>query len=1074
LNIRKNKTNQYENWVEKDTKKISETFNRLPAAIKERAHIYYSIGRILNYSLHSEDNRIKIQAIVRGTEDYFSEIDMKNSGLSFSCTCHHFLRTGEICKHIGALMIKVLDNKDMIENQQRSVSRLELLKRKHKEFKKKNNAKVFLQNLEKKKTMTLNEMVSKLEPRALVLEITQHESDVQIEIYEQKYGVKGTPIKTSRTELTLDDLTYYTDERFSEFITFVNCKYAGFYIKDFHKFKSVFSGYPYISFSTRKKKVRFGPKLHIQIRIKDGKVKLNFINTDKTLDFDADEVVRQSLFDPLGYLPVYGNDGKTALFVDDIIYPIDSPLSARQIKFLHREKYNLEEVFLNPKELETDLVKKEVIAPLITMGLKFEEKLNVNIPLDMAEPDKKAVWIIEREGNLFTLELRFSYSGIRIKPSDEKNQVVDVKKGTMYVRDFEFEKEQIEILHQNIHSINENTYGYIWELSLEEVLLLIDELFVKYSSSVILDCDRKLTKINHPKTTVNVQVKSGIEWFEMNFKVLADDKEVPFDLFLENLKDDKKFIEIDGEYYRLNQREVNKLKRLSKKIKDFDKSNRQGWHRFDVLDELNDYDNKAFDDKATEVLSMVENFSGIKEYMIPKSLNGTLREYQKNGYNWLRFLEEFRLNGVLADDMGLGKTVQTISLLLSFYERNLSMKGIIVCPKSLLKNWKKEIEKFAPILNSLIYHGTKLERKILREKNPEIWITTYGTFRNDSEFFNDIQFDYCIVDEAQNLKNNQTKTFKEMKNLRANHKIALTGTPIENSINDLKSLFDFLIPGFFGTSREYRRLYENDYHALQKKISPLMLRRKKEDVLKELPPKTIKNFYVEMTEPQENIYISYYNGIKEEINQLTENKKDWNENRFLILKHILRLRQIATHPGMFMKDEEVSSGKLDSLLELLEEITSEGHKALVFSQFSTMLEIVESELLNRGLKSLKITGATRNRETVIDRFKENEEQNILMMTLKVGGVGLNLTEADYVIILDPWWNPAAEMQAIDRTHRIGQERPVMVYRMISSSTIEEKVLELQEKKMDLVKNIVDTNVEVEKDITAEDVREMFR
>lgn len=998
---------------------------------------------------------------------------MKKSGLAFSCTCQHFLNTGEICKHIGALMIKVLDNKEMIENEQRSVNRLELLKRSHREFKKKNDAKVFLQNLEKKRTLTLNEMVSRTEPRALVLEITQHESDVQIEIFEQKYGVKGNPIKTSRTDLTLDDLTYYSDERFSEFITFVNCKYDGFYIKDFHKFKSVFAGYPYISFSTKKKKVLFGPRLDIQISTQNGRVKILFVNNEKQIRFDADKLVRQSLFDPEGYLPVYGNDGKTALFNDDIIYPISSPLNARQIKFLNREKHHLEEVFLNPDDLETTLVKKEVIAPLITMGMKFEEELNVNIPLDMVDAEKKAVWIIEREGNLFTLELQFSYSGMRIKPSDEKKQVVDVSSGKMYLRDPEFEKEQIEILHQNINSINENAYGFVWELSLEEVLLLIDELFIKYSSTVILDCDQKLTKINHPKTTVNVQVKSGIEWFEMNFEVMADEKEVPFELFMENLKDDKKFIEIDGEYYRLNQKEINKLKKLSRKIKDFGKSTRQGWHRFDVLDELRQYDNREFDDKTSEVLSMIDNFSGIKEYMIPKSLNGTLREYQKSGYNWLRFLEEFRLNGVLADDMGLGKTVQTISLLLSFYERKLTMKGIIICPKSLLKNWKKEIGKFAPLLNAVIYHGTKLERKFLREKNPEIWITTYGTFRNDSDFFNEIRFDYCIVDEAQNLKNNQTKTFKEMKNLNADHKIALTGTPIENSINDLKSLFDFLIPGFFGTSREYRKLYENNYDMLQKKIAPLMLRRKKEDVLQELPPKTIKNFYVEMTEAQKDIYVNYYNQIKNEIKQLTDNKKDWNENRFLILKHILRLRQIATHPGMFIKDRAISSGKLDSLLELLEEITSEGHKALVFSQFSTMLDIVEKELLLKNLKSLKITGSTRNREAVIDQFKSNENQRILMMTLKVGGVGLNLTEADYVIILDPWWNPAAEMQAIDRTHRIGQERPVMVYRMISSTTIEEKVLELQEKKMDLVKNIVDTNLEVEKDITAEDIREMF-
>jgi SNF2 family DNA or RNA helicase len=252
-----------------------------------------------------------------------------------------------------------------------------------------------------------------------------------------------------------------------------------------------------------------------------------------------------------------------------------------------------------------------------------------------------------------------------------------------------------------------------------------------------------------------------------------------------------------------------------------------------------------------------------------------------------------------------------------------------------------------------------------------------------------------------------------------------------------------------------------------------MLRRKKEEVLKDLPPKTIKNFYVDMTERQEELYINYYMRVKNEVKEMTQTQEEWNTNRFQILKHILRLRQIATHPEMFIKDEKIGSGKLDSLIELLEEITSEGHKTIVFSQFSTMLEIVRKELNIREMNGLIIDGSTRNREQILNKFKEEEEQRILLMTLKVGGVGLNLTEADYVIILDPWWNPAVEMQAIDRTHRIGQTMPVMVYRMISSSTIEEKVLELQRKKMAIMNDVVEGTTDMEKQISAEDIREMF-
>lgn len=1058
--------------MEKKTELLYDTFKKLPTSIKEKANIYYNIGRILNYSVNVESGGVKIQALIRGTEDYFTEIELFKTNINFYCTCPHFLG-GNICKHIGALMIKALENKDQLMNEYRSANRLNLLKRKHKEYITKSNVKNFIQELESKKSTSLMEILSQYETKVLVLEIHKTIDDLNIIVYEQRMGVKGTPVKTGRRELTLNELTTFYDPRFSEFLTFIKYSHENFSIKNMHKFKRVFSGYPYIFLEHKKRKVEFGPELSLILKKNTNQIKLAFVNEKEELFIDADTITESSNYSYGKYIPVYGDSNQTGLLVNDTIYPILSPLNHTQIRHLYNGKSNLETVLFNPEEMQKEIIKKDIIAPLITMGVNFDKELNVHIPLTVKKAEKKAVWIIERTGDIFFLKLEFSYSGMRISPEEKKNEIVDANSGNMYIRDYEFEQNQLEILRSNLSMVNEENYAYSWELSLEDVLKIIDELFIQHSDTVILDCDKKLTKIQHPKTVVNVDVKSGIDWFEMNFKVTADEKELPFDKVLNSVKENNEFIEIDGQFYRLDKRELNKLKKLSGKIKNLKKNLKEGWHRFDILQEIDDYDSTELDEKVTNILRMTQDFSGIKEYMIPKSFNGKLREYQISGYNWLRFLEEFHLNGVLADDMGLGKTVQTICLLLSFFERNFELNGIIICPKSLLKNWKKEIERFAPLLNSEIYHGTKNERKELREKKCHIWITTYGTFRNDSVFFNKEVFDYCIVDEAQNLKNNQTKTFKEMKKLTAKHKIALTGTPIENSISDLKSLFDFLIPGFFGTNKEYKRNYEHHYKNLQKKIKPLMLRRKKEEVLKDLPPKTIKNFYVDMTERQEELYINYYMHVKHEVKEMTQTKEDWNNNRFQILKHILRLRQIATHPEMFIKDEKTGSGKLDSLIELLEEITSEGHKIIVFSQFSTMLEIVRKELNIREMNGLIIDGSTRNREQILTKFKEEEEQKILLMTLKVGGVGLNLTEADYVIILDPWWNPAVELQAIDRTHRIGQTKPVMVYRMISSSTIEEKVLELQEKKMEIVNNVVEDTTEKEKQISAEDIREMF-
>ncbi len=1058
--------------MEKKTDLLYESFKKLPTSIKEKANIYYNIGRILNYSINVEPGLIKFQALIRGTEDYFTEIELKDKNIEFYCTCTHFL-SGNICKHIGALIIKALENKDQIKDEYKSANRLNLLRRKHKEYKNKSTVKNFINELESKKSTNLLDMLSQYESKVLVLELHKTMNDLEIIVYEQKLGVKGNPVKTGRREVSLNELTSFYDPRFSQLLNIIKYKHDSFSLKDVHKFKKVFSGFPYIYFEHKKRKVEFGPALFLILKKKENQLKLEFINEDEGIFIDADSITESSNYSSGKYIPVYGETNKSGLIIKDIIYPLISPLNQAQIRHLYHGKNNLETVLFNPEEMQKELIKKDILAPLITMGVHFDKELDVQIPLQVQDAEKKAVWIIERKGDLFLFKLEFSYSGIRISPENLKNEIVDVEKGKMYIRDRIFEQEQLDVLKNNLTMVKEENYEYYWELSLEDVLKIIDELFIKHSDNVILDCDKKLTKIQHPKTIVAVDVKSGINWFEMNFSVTADDKEVPFENVIKTIKDNNEFIEIDGQFYRLDKRELNKLKKLSGKIKNLKKNMKEGWHRYDILQELNEYDSKELDEKASNIISMTEDFSGIKEYLIPKSFNGTLREYQISGYNWLRFLEEFNLNGVLADDMGLGKTVQTICLLLSYFERNFELNGIIICPKSLLKNWKKEIERFAPLLKSEIYHGTKNERKELREKKRHIWITTYGTFRNDSVFFNKEQFDYCIVDEAQNLKNNQTKTFKEMKKLTAKHKIALTGTPIENSISDLKSLFDFLIPGFFGTNKEYKRIYEQNYKILQKKIKPLMLRRKKEEVLKDLPPKTIKNFYVDMTESQEELYVNYYMRVKQEVKEMTQTQEEWNTNRFQILKHILRLRQIATHPEMFIKNEQIGSGKLDSLLELLEEITSEGHKIIVFSQFSSMLEIVKRELKSRDTNNLTIDGSTRNREQILNQFKNETEQKILLMTLKVGGVGLNLTEADYVIILDPWWNPAVEMQAIDRTHRIGQTRPVMVYRMISSSTIEEKVLELQNKKMEIVNDVVEVSSDVDKEISAEDIREMF-
>jgi len=1070
----------FDSYIETVTSFLSD----LPPVIYERANFYYSHGKVTNFTADIAGTKLNIKGVVLGTAKYYTSMEIDPKGINFFCTCPHFA-SGHFCKHIGALSLKFLEKGDKIKEDMSGKNRLDLIKMRHKEFQKKNEIKSIIREIKNQKTRSLTQSLIEPDERTIVIELNQQSSGLKIIPYDQKFGVKGYPIKTGRRELGIKDLTKYPDDRFSKLLMMINFSMDQMYIEDIHSFVEVFKGFPYINWEGRKEKVVFAAPLQVKMEKGTDAIDLILVNEEEDIRINPDELIKTTKYLGDHYYPIYGRSGKAGLVYKNRIHPVDSHLNGRQLESLirHREIWNRVLGQSYPKAnasseqaVTEDFIKKEVIGPLMSFGVNISEKVTPTINLKEATPERKAVWIVERSGKTFTLQLKFSYSGIKISPENGDREMVNVEKDEVYKRDDEFEQRHKKILSENLPNLSSESSGWFWEVQLEDILTIIDDLFPLYSDEIILDCDPKLTRIAHPETSVQVEVKSGINWFEMGIDAKIGDKEIPEKELKELLKTEKKYIEINGEYYKVNKKEIGKLHRISRKLKSFSKKTKESWHRVDILNELNQIENVQYDERVGEIIKMTEDFEGIKEYMLPKGFNGELRNYQKNGYNWLRFLEEFKLNGILADDMGLGKTVQTIVLLLSYYERNLGLKAIIIAPKSLLNNWHRELKKFAPVLKSSIYHGTKTERRELREEKPDIWITTYGTYRNDVDFFTENEFDYCIVDEAQHLKNNQTKTFRQMKKLISKHKIALTGTPVENSLNDLKSLFDFLIPGFFGSKREFKKHYWKSPGLLRQKINPLILRRKKEQVLKELPPKTIKNFYVGMTEKQEELYHTYYRHAKNEIDDITSDEKGWRQNRLTVLKHILRLRQIATHPGMFIDDyadHKNVSGKLESLMELLDEITSEDHKVIVFSQFSTMLALIEKNLYNYGLKSLKIDGATGKRDTIIENFKKNADEKILMMTLKVGGLGLNLTEADYVIIVDPWWNPAAEMQAIDRTHRIGQKNPVMVYRMISNGSIEEKVLELQSRKLEIVENVVDTRNDISKDITPDDIREMF-
>ena len=478
------------------------------------------------------------------------------------------------------------------------------------------------------------------------------------------------------------------------------------------------------------------------------------------------------------------------------------------------------------------------------------------------------------------------------------------------------------------------------------------------------------------------------------------------------------------------------------------------------------------DEKFEEIRQKLDSFEGISEAEEPADFEGSLRTYQREGLGWLHFLEEFQFGGCLADDMGLGKTVQVLAALSERIKNNGPLSpSLVVVPRSLMFNWNEECERFCPSLKVLEYSG--LDRASLRDSFDDynVILTTYGTLRRDILELKDQRFDYVVLDEAQTIKNAGSQVAKASRLLEANHRLALSGTPIENHLGDLWSIFEFLNPGMLGRSSVFRRFTDdNDNRSLLTQgLAPFILRRTKSEVAAELPERFEQTIQCQMGEEQQRLYDEMRDHYRQSLLGMLQ-EQGLNKSRMHVLEALLRLRQIACHPGLI--DPELvdgNSAKLDTLAPLLEELLGEGHKALVFSQFTSMLAIVRTVLDRAGITYEYLDGQTRDRKAHIDRFQQDSDCGVFLISLKAGGLGLNLTAADYVFLLDPWWNPAVEMQAIDRAHRVGQTRPVFAYRLICEGTVEEKIAELQQQKRELADAILLENRSVLSNLTRDDL-----
>lgn len=583
------------------------------------------------------------------------------------------------------------------------------------------------------------------------------------------------------------------------------------------------------------------------------------------------------------------------------------------------------------------------------------------------------------------------------------------------------------------------------------------------------------------KAVIEVEVKENIDWFDIHAKIRFGEFEIPF-------KDLRKLILKRKVEFKLPNGEIAIIPEvwLTKYADLFALSETEGNHEKPVLRKHHLNLVKELEEgnlakvHLSEKLRTLNSFSGIKNYPVPEGFNGELRPYQKAGYNWLRFLNEYRLGGCLADDMGLGKTVQTLTLLLAEKKAGAGTT-LLVMPTSLIYNWEMEANRFTPELKILNYTGTLRNKDITRFKNYDLVLTSYGITRLDVELLQNFFFNYVILDESQVIKNPTSNIAKAVRELKSRHKLVLTGTPIENTTLDLWSQMTFINPGILGTQTYFRNEYQ---HPIEKKadegkskklgaiIKPFILRRHKSQVATELPEKVEHVQYSVMTPDQEKRYEEVKGHYREKIFKLIE-QEGLGNSRFMILEGLTKLRQLANHPRMTEQGYTGDSGKLEDITHMLENAMAEGHKVLVFSQFVKHLDLVREYLKTNKIDFAYLDGSSTDRKEQVERFNREAQLKVFLISIKAGGLGLNLTEADYVFILDPWWNPAVEAQAIDRAHRIGQKKKVFTYKFITRNTVEEKILTLQQKKLKLTLELITTEESFMKQLTKDDIAQML-
>ena len=1079
----------------------------------EKAKKYKNEGRVeINKVEYENKNNFEVSALVYGKEKYNTFISVKQGEVDdILCNCPDYERTYGVCKHTLATILELETYKKPMNESK--INELNNKNTKYTNFKQ--IVKTFyneeIEKIDKEETIQIKDKGTiSLEPKILY---DPFDNDIKVEFKvgnKRKYKIKNLPEFYERMlngeeyqygdklhfihkkEVFREDMQELLDFvlKYSEIIHYANSnsnsnyRYYGKALSE----NSIMLGNTALDelFDILKGKTVELKKStkDLEVKLIDGNPEIEFILNNSS-ENDYEIVPNMNIFN----MNIIRGKSYKYILIDEKLY--------RLTKEFEKSSMRLLEIFRNNYLTEVHLAKDDlkqlfsIIVPkvknAIQLGNVSEEEIEIYKPKKLISK----VYLDFDEHNYLVADLRFTYGETEINPLDEK-QKVNIPRNML---------EEANVLNAFKKS------GFMFDVkNLRFILPNNDKIYEFLTKDITYYMQKfEVMATDNFKNKEIAKPKIGLLGIKIENDLLAINLE-KMNVNIEELKDIMKQYHLKKKYHRLKDgtflslEDNSEIEFIDKLVSGIGKDSEK-LEETEIILPVNRalYLNQLLKSiKGTEIIKNseykkivrdLEKDIGDEEVEIPSNLNASLRYYQKIGFKWLSVLDKYHFGGILADDMGLGKTIQILAIILKYINENQENKkaSIVVSPSSLTLNWYNEAKKFAPTLKVCVIRGNNKERKEIVDKieNYDLIITSYDLLKRDIELYKNkkYKFRYAIADEAQYLKNSNTQNAKAIKSILADTRFALTGTPIENSLAELWSIFDFIMPEYLFGYKEFKHEYEipivkeQDEEAMKKLkmlIEPFVLRRTKKEVLTELPEKTITVLNNEMTEEQEQIYLSYLMQAKKEVAEEVD-AKGFEKSQIKILAALTRLRQICCHPKLFIENYNGECSKLDQCMEIIEEGISANHKILLFSTYTSMFDIIEKKLKKKDIEYFKLTGATKveDRIKIVDEFNENSNIKVFLISLKAGGTGLNLTGADMVIHYDPWWNLSAENQATDRAYRIGQKNNVQVYKLITKNSIEEKIYELQERKAKLADDMLNTNVTFVNKLSKEDIMELF-